>query len=270
MKSSRTSIVANSVGALALFLKGDRTREIETIRLARAAWSLTTVGCSLNHNLRLLVTDSFKKGQRPDKGWTDPEDTGYAIATILHVGSTGFDIVSAIRWVNAARAVGGGWGRHPRDRARLPLTGLLSVLVPQVFEEQDLAWAKRAWKRDLEGPVRLSYKGGFFLLAMADRDDDSLVGRTISYLIEDQNEDGGFGPWKNHPIGSDPWSTGVVLWGLSKWADRVEAKVFDRALSWLSKTQLPSGYWPYHYLDEGTSYALLGAVSAMKALASLK
>ena len=44
---------------------------------------------------------------------------------------------------------------------------------------------------------------------------------------------------------------------------------FDKALDWLERTQLPSGYWPYHYLDEGTSYALIGAVSALKALQRL-
>jgi len=94
------------------------------------------------------------------------------------------------------------------------------------------------------------------------------VFRTIEHLAKDQNEDGGFGPWKEHPIGSDPWSTGVVLWGLSRWIENVDPVVIEKALDWLRKTQLPSGYWPYHYLDDGTSLALIGAVSAMKALAT--
>ena len=133
---------------------------------------------------------------------------------------------------------------------------------------EDIDWLLDEWRKDFAGPVRLSYKAGFFLLAMAQKQKNDLIVQTISHLAQDQNDDGGFGPWRDHPIGSDPWSTGVVLWGLSKWIDLVDAMVIEKALAWLRKTQLPSGYWPYHYLDDGTSLALIGAVSAMKALAT--
>jgi hypothetical protein len=127
---------------------------------------------------------------------------------------------------------------------------------------------RREWERDLDSPIKLSYKGAFYLLSEATENchNIDLPIDTLGHLEQDQNDDGGFGPWKNHPIGSDPWSTGVVLWGLSKWIDKVNPDVVERALRWLEKTQLPSGYWPYHYLDEGTSYALIGAASAIKAL----
>ena len=39
------------------------------------------------------------------------------------------------------------------------------------------------------------------------------------------------------------------------------------AVDWLNKTQLPNGYWSYHYLDDGTSMAVIGAVASLKALA---
>ena len=96
--------------------------------------------------------------------------------------------------------------------------------------------------------------------------EDELVAQTIAHLAQDQNSDGGFAPWKGHPIGSDPWSTGVVLWGLSRWVDQVDHAVLEKALNWLQETQLPSGYWPYHYLDDGTSLALIGSVAALKSL----
>lgn len=147
---------------------------------------------------------------------------------------------------------------------------IVIALVPDVATEADWGWLRNEWKRDLEKPVKLSYKGGFYLLAENADGPTSLIDSTIHFLKNDQNEDGGFGPWKNHPIGSDPWSTGIVLWGLSKWIDKIDPTVIKRALEWLARTQLPSGYWPYHYLDEGTSYALIGAVSAMKALAIFK
>ena len=119
------------------------------------------------------------------------------------------------------------------------------------------------------GIVQLSYKAGFFLLSTGNKKelvDSSLVEKTIEYLSQDQNDDGGFAPWKNHPIGSDPWSTGVVLWGLSKWGDRVDKQIFKKALMWLRKSQLPCGVWPYHYLDDGASMAVLGIVGAQKVL----
>jgi hypothetical protein len=134
-------------------------------------------------------------------------------------------------------------------------------------------WLLGQWKTDLLSPTSLSYKGAFFLIGIGSAEmidcQFQLIDATILHLFRDQNDDGGFGPWKDHPIGSDPWSTGVVLWGLSRWIDRVDRSVVERALDWLEKTQLPSGYWPYHYLDEGTSYALIGAVSALKALQEL-
>ncbi|HOK07723.1 MAG TPA: terpene cyclase/mutase family protein [Syntrophales bacterium] len=154
--------------------------------------------------------------------------------------------------------------------ARISMTGLVSALIPDVVERRDVDWMRSEWQRDFGGPVRLSYKGGFFLLGMPRDRENTLVSRTISHLAEDQNEDGGFAPWRGHPIGSDPWSTGVVLWGLSKWIGHVDPVVVEKALHWLGKTQLPSGYWPYHYLDDGTSLALIGAVYAMKASAAGK
>jgi hypothetical protein len=138
--------------------------------------------------------------------------------------------------------------------------------VPEVVKETDLGWVTTEWQRDFESPVRLSYKAGFFLLAMAQKQKNDLVVQTIFHLAQDQNSDGGFAPWRGHPIGSDPWSTGVVLWGLSKWIDHIDAMVIEKALAWLRNTQLPSGYWPYHYLDDGTSLALIGSVAALKSL----
>jgi len=204
-----------------------------------------------------------------DGGWSDPEETAWAAGVIRALkGDKDAGLAAAKSWLKSERKAGGGWGRHPRDMARIPITGLISALVPEVIEQRDMDWMRSEWQRDFEGPVRLSYKGGFFLLGTPRNQENALVFRTIEHLAKDQNEDGGFGPWKGHPIGSDPWSTGVVLWGLSRWIKHVDPVVIEKALEWLRKTQLPSGYWPYHYLDDGTSLALIGAVSAMKALAT--
>lgn len=64
-----------------------------------------------------------------------------------------------------------------------------------------------------------------------------------------------FGPWRDHPCGSDPWCTSVAVLGLLTLADLIPGFVLERSLDWLQKNQLPSGMWAYHYIDEGTAMA---------------
>jgi prenyltransferase beta subunit len=123
------------------------------------------------------------------------------------------------------------------------------------------------WASDLRSEVRLTYKGGFFLAALApDHEEQSLLRKTARYLHSQPNADGGFGPWRGHPIGSDPWSTGVCLVGLSRFPELADLNVVKRAVQWLIDTQLESGYWPYHFIDEGTAYAYWGLSEAAKLL----
>ncbi len=267
------TLLIRTVRALQLFI-GDSTDPLrEPIRRGHAAVALllasATHAASSNHVVIYLSETQFKDG-----GWADPEETAWAGGFISQVkGRDDSGVSVAIKWLKSNRLNGGGWGKHSRDRARIPTTALVLTLLPEAGSDEDYKWVAREWAKDLAGSVQLSYKAGFYLLVAGHasiQSDSELIDRTIRHLIDDQNDDGGFAPWKNHPIGSDPWSTGVVLWGLSKWIDRVDPVVVERALHWLEVTQLPSGYWPYHYLDEGTSYALIGAVSAMRAMASRK
>jgi len=271
MKSQLMQYLINSCKALSNFID-QSNGAIEIVRIARAISSLYCAGIhnsKLENSIALLM-----QRQSNDGGWTDPEETAWAAGLIGQIKGTSYPSYNAaIQWLQSSRSVGGTWGQHSRDRARIPTTSLVLTLVPEACSDEDYMWVAQEWAKDLSGSVQLSYKAGFYLLVAGHasiRDDAELIDRTIKHLINDQNENGGFGPWKNHPIGSDPWSTGVVLWGLSTWVDRVDPAVIEKALLWLRVTQLPSGYWPYHYLDEGTSYALIGAVSAMRAMASRK
>lgn len=266
------NVVMRSVRALQAFTHSSIDPLKEPIRIARAAIASHIAG--VDHRPLDHIANDLSNPQFKDGGWADTEETAWVAGFISQVIRKDDPAVSkAIQWLKANRLHGGGWGRHSRDRARIPTTALVLALLPEAGCDEDYEWIAREWAKDLASPVQLSYKGGFYLLAALKpsiQGDSDLIDRTICYLAQDQNVDGGFAPWKNHPIGSDPWSTGVVLWGLSKWIDRLDPAVIERALHWLEVTQLPSGYWPYHYLDEGTSYALIGAVSAMRAMASRK
>lgn len=262
-------IIVATVGQLITFLDDAISRSLETVRLARDATALLLSGNNESGDLFRRAVELLIQSQRPDGGWSDPEETAWAISCISLVRGQKYPVVqAATEWLNNVRLPTGGWGRHPRDQARIPITALISSLVPEAFKREDIDWMQNEWARDFRGTVRLSYKAGFYLLAMPQGQKDELVEQTIAHLEQDQNSDGGFAPWKDHPMGSEAWSTGVVLWGLSRWIDQVNHAVLERALNWLQQTQLPSGYWPYHYLDDGASLALIGSVAAMKALAA--
>ncbi|MFZ2634332.1 MAG: prenyltransferase/squalene oxidase repeat-containing protein [Desulfosalsimonadaceae bacterium] len=268
---NQNPIISNAVSALMGFANEALHRKQESIRIARVVFSLLKVGCTSHTLIFQLLADQLERSQYKDGGWSDPEETVWALSVIRSVRENnppGID--SARKWLHSMRKNLGGWGYNNRDQARIPTTSLIAAIEPDILKPQDFDWLLNEWRKDFAGPVRLSYKAGFFLLMMPSGRDDELVCQTISHLADDQNDDGGFAPWKGHPICSDPWSTGVVLWGLSRWGSLVERTVLERALEWLQKTQLPSGYWRYHYLDDGTSLALIGAVSAMKALVDRK
>ena len=265
--------LAVSSGALITFLQRMLNCG-EVKRLARCSVALVLSGFIPCSPLLEQISRSIRRRQNDDGGWHDVEESLWA-AKLLSIYSPEFDIAVArtLHFIIAQRAATGAWGQSCRDTARIPQTSLVSHFFPEISDACSLRWLTSEWAADVSSETSLTYKGGFFLLgaqkASSATEVDRLINETTLFIQREQNDDGGFGPWKDHPIGSDPWSTGVVLWGLSRWIDRVDKSVVERALAWLEKTQLPSGYWPYHYLDEGTSYALIGAVSALKALQRL-
>ncbi len=262
-------IFTKAIKALLSFIKYFDERELELVRVARTGWALLFAGCDSNNNFFKKAEKCLKQSQQDDGGWSEVEETVWSASFLAKIkGENDPSVISAVNWIKSVRHEKGGWGKHKRDRVRIPTTALVTTLLPSIATKADYNWVEEEWKRDLSGPVQLSYKAGFYLLTEAGYHDPdkNLIKKTITYLMKDQNQDGGFGPWRNHPMGSDPWSTGVVLWGLSQWIQMVNPETIIKALNWLEKNQLPSGYWPYHYLDDGTAFALIGAVSALKNL----
>jgi len=246
---------------------------MEVKRIALPCLAMHLCGVLLRGRLFEDIARIIAQKQQADGGWNDIEETvlAYKYLSLFQCNEFADSIDKAEEFLSSCRNIDGAWGRCQRDISRIPITALLLYFMPKLRNDAGEQWIENAWRKDLSAATNLTYKGAFFLLACdACRriSVDALAIETCIYLSGEQNDDGGFGPWKNHPVGSDPWSTGVVLWGLSKWIDRVDPAVIEKALHWLEITQLPSGYWPYHYLDEGTSYALIGAVSAMRAMAS--
>jgi len=205
---------------------------------------------------------------RPDGGWSDVPETIWCLAFLKQAGRLDA-LPPGLRWLSGQRLEGGGWGRSARDGARIPVTALaLRFLAPEIGAPGDWRCVERLWEEDLASEVQLTYKGGFFLLCQEGNPSPrpELVERTIDYLRMSQNDDGGFGPWRDHPIGSDPWSTGICLVGLCSYPDLAPRGMIKRAVDWLCRTQLPSGLWPYHFIDEGSAYAYWGLKEAARLL----
>lgn len=218
-------------------------------------------------NSRNKISDN----QNNDGGWTDNEETLWCLAFLKQSGCVDGEFFNkGLKWLHTQRHHDGGWGRTQRDTPRLIITGLIMHLLPELCDQKAVNWLKNEWQNDLQGDTPLTYKGAFFLMGLAGSkvplESCSLIGETYSYLAREQNDNGGFGPWKDHPIGSDPWSTGIVLLGLLSYPELVKREVIEKAVNWLAETQLPNGLWAYHYIEEGSSYAYWGLVEALKYL----
>lgn len=244
-------------------IQGLALRTCEAGRVARSA--------VLSGAAPWQILSRVRASQRDDGGWVDNEDSVWCTALLVPERPGTPETAAALDWLGQRRVPGGGWGRNPRDQARIPLTAAaLRFVGESIAEPQDWRCLDGLWTADLDMDVQLTYKGGFYLACqVANAAPTDLVRRTYEYMHSQPNEDGGFGPWKGHPIGSDPWSTGVCLAGLARFPELADLKVVRRAVEWLVETQLPSGYWPYHFIDEGTAYAYWGLSEAVRLLEGL-
>lgn len=265
------SLIESASVGLARFLHAGLQQGLEPVRLARTGYALLAGGCSVRGDFPGHTLGSYLvTAQRQDGGWTDVEETVWCLAYLSAFRDRyETQITNGVHWLTLVRLPCGAWGRSERDRARIPVTAMVVSLVTDVAGTAAMEWLANQWEADLASPTQLTYKGAFFLLAHAGYKTvvaDDLVTRTIQYLSDDQEDDGGFGPWRGHPAGSDPWSTGVALWGLSVCAEEVFVDILTRAVSWLRSRQLPNGLWPHHYLDDGTAMALIGISRALPSL----
>jgi hypothetical protein len=239
----------------------------EKIRSCYILLSLKKSGETIMHSDTLSKLNIH---QKEDGGCCDVNDTTVFSFLIKDIPNLKPNYNRALKWLNAQKIKDAGWGRTQRDIPRIPMTGLLLTLLPEMADDASLSWLEREWTKELHSETKLTYKGAFTLMAFASTgftpQNPSLITDTLEYLVSEQNEDGGFGPWKGHPVGSEPWSTGIDLIGLLSFPDLVKPEIIEKALDWLAKNQLPNGLWPCHYIEEGSSYCYWGAIEALKYL----
>lgn len=256
--------IQRSVISLSQIVREFFPKGIELTRICRVAVLLKKSGVNPNTILYHKLAKKCIDGQRDDGGWTDVIETMWCTSFLSFFEEFSGAVEKALQWLRRQRHNSGGWGKSTRDPARIPVTGLLLYLLPQLSSDEDLRWMENEWCEERKFEPHLTYKAAFTLMAFNQNDyhpqNQDLILKTVRWLSDQQNDDGGWGPWKGHPVGSDPWCTGIDVAGLLQYPDRVPQKVLCRALKWLQEKQLPNGLWPFHYIEEGSSWALCALI----------
>ena len=262
--------IQRSIVSLSQIVREFLPKGIELTRLCRVAVLLKRSGVNPDTTLYHRLAEKCIDLQRDDGGWTDVEETIWCTSFLSFSGELSGSLGKALEWLGRQRHNDGGWGKSIRDSARIPVTGLLLHLLPQLSSDDDLNWLENKWREERKFEPHLTYKAAFVLMAHNQSDyhpeNRNLISEIVQWLSGQQNEDGGWGPWKGHPIGSDPWCTGIDIAGLLQYPDRVPQEVLWKALKWIKGKQLPNGLWPYHYIEDGSSWALYALVMGYSSL----
>jgi hypothetical protein len=237
-------------------------KDLELMRPCRTGSLMLLSGVTANSMPPLLITKVLSE-QRDDGGWVGSDDTMWSLLYLRLVGQTGIEpFQKGLNWLKSNRSSSLGWGRSVRDMARIPITGRILYFLPEIVCEEYLEGLEQLWKKECNA---LTYKAAFTLAAIRAAhyhpSEKGLIEDTVSWLVSQQNSDGGFAPWQNHPAGSDIYSTAVALLGIAGFREFVDDTCISQALSWMSGTQLRTGLWPYHQIEDGGSWGLLAAHS---------
>ncbi|HEC65715.1 MAG TPA: hypothetical protein ENI23_10490, partial [bacterium] len=199
------------------------------------------------------------------------EDSIWCVAFLKNFNECSREYKIGLHWLKEQKLKEGVWGKTKRDIGRIPITGLLLYLLPELSTVDSLKWLESEWTREFGLNPKLTYKSAFTLMASKKNDyqfsDSHLFNDTVNWLQSQQNEDYGWGCCQGHPVGSTPFCTGVAITGLLQYPDRIDPNVIVNGLKWIEKNQLEEGLWPDHYIEEGsvwTFYALTEGYKFLK------
>lgn len=166
-------------------------------------------------------------------------------------------IHNGITYLEANTNKSGLWGRSSRDMSRIPVSGLLLTMIPQLQKQCYLRKLEELWKSEMNS---LTYKAAYTLMAFSSSEyvpqDSKIISDTVSWLSMNQRQDGGFAHWKEHPIASNVLCTSIAILGLLRYKDMVSTDIFKKTHKWLEDNQLQNGIWAFHEIEDGTSWGL--------------
>lgn len=214
--------------------------------------------------------------QKEDGGWIDCEDTAWSLYCLDGQEDVGSEFARGYLWLENERCSDKGWGFCARDNPCIPITAQILYFLPQSQAfSQSVYWLEERWRKDLQAPVNLNYKGAWYLLAYYKQYKSKnlalqLFNESLDYLIREQRENGSWGPWKSHPAHGDCFITGICLAALglsySISGDNRILPCLKKGIRWIKRSQLGNGLFPTHYIEEGSSWILFGWSKAITAL----
>lgn len=241
-------------------------KRIELKRITKTAAILLLSGNSVN-SIPLEVVERCLNEQTQDGGWVSIVDTMWNAFFLKQINEEKYrlNIDLGLEFLRCQRNEEGLWGRSSRDISRIPVTGIILYLLPELAEPGNLKLLEQLWQSEKNS---LTYKAAYTLMAFKRNDyspiDKKLINDTVLWLIRNQKEDGGYSPWKNHPVDSDVFCTGVASIGLLQYPNMVDPQVLQATFKWLTQNQLDSGIWKYHEIEDGASWGLFAIMEILK------
>lgn len=232
-------------------------KDIELGRIAKVVSALLMAGLSPAAVPEPIIK-RVCKAQREDGGWAGVQDTVWCAKMISFIRGNDDIVNDALKWVKDQHVEIHGWGRSKRDIGRIPVTGCLIYLFPKLGTKESCHWLEDKWMKEWGS---LTYKAAYTLLAFKEchyYPEGSRLIDTVLWLVSQQEIDGGFGPWRGHPVGSNVLCTSLSVLSLLHYTDYLpDLNSINKAVTYLLQTQLPNGLWPYHQLDDGAVWGLL-------------
>lgn len=244
-------------------------KQLELKRITKTAALLFSSGfASPSTNASVIM--KCQNAQHEDGGWVAIVDTMWN-AYFLSLCCNNYNIIeNAHKYLVANQGKTQIWGRSRRDIERIPVSGMMLYLFPCLASEERLHSLENLW---ISEQGSLTYKASYTLMAFSKNNymskRSNLINDTVQWLIDNQRDDGSFAPWKSHPVSSDTYCTAIALLGMMSYRELVPVDKLQRAVAWLLDTQLHSGIWPYHEIDDGTSWALYALSEFQKTKNSL-
>lgn len=229
---------------------------LELKRMTKAAALLSMMGY-LPPAVFSAIKNRCVETQYPDGGWVAVVDAMWNLAFLQRFNPSGCaeNIRNGYAYLESNTS-GEIWGRSKRDFARIPVTGTMLYLHTNLASGARLQALERLWLSERNS---LTYKAAYTLMAFSrnsyEPESKDIIKETVSWLASNQRPDGSFAPWKDHPVASDTYCTAIALLGLLSYPELVQEDVSVSAAQWLLDTQLKSGVWPCHEIDDGSAWA---------------
>ena len=190
-----TVVIQKGLAALFLVLRQYLGKQIELERIVRVAFLLMRSGVSQNNSVFQEIAKRCLSEQKDDGGWIGVEDSIWCVAFLKDFEEYSQAYKSGLDWLKGQMLEGGGWGKTKRDIGRIPITGILFYLLPELSREDSLRWLESEWEREFGLNPKLTYKSAFTLMAFKRSDyqafGSDLLNNTLDWLISQQNEDYG-------------------------------------------------------------------------------